>query len=124
MVDEWDGRCAFHVRALKSKPAKPPKCSGLAGACRYAEKHNGTCQPIVERPKPAPQPSGNPGELPQSEPVHDFGWALAQMRAGRKVRRKNEDGTISLHPNGFGFGGNDILLTSGDLLATDWEVAE
>ena len=80
--------------------------------------------------KPAPQPSGNPGELPKAEPVHDFGWALQQMRAGKKVR-------MASWPHGYyvemgnhlwwcitGTRVNEWKGNSGHLLATDWEVAE
>lgn len=105
--------------------------------------------------KPAPQPSENPGDLPKPSPKwepdsptdlpdeeqpqpelvplavgptdHDFGWALAQMRAGKKVRRR-EWGSVGYllvsgeHVlNDWGVAPN---WSSGYILATDWEVAE
>lgn len=69
------------------------------------------------------------------EPVHDFGWALAQMRAGKSVERRKWKGgrrmhtgigpepKIITHAPGF-LGGPDESVRSDDVLATDWEVVE
>ena len=115
----------------------PPLC--LTPGCEKPTGHAPPCEPCGA--KPVPQPSGNSGELTPEQirelkefresraaerkvdpNVHDFGWALHQMRAGRKVRRVNESSIIAFTPDGFHFGGNEILLSKGDLLATDWQV--
>lgn len=154
-LDEWV-KAVNSIRALKSKPApEPSKNPGEFGRGDVRPAHLQTLKPCTcyrnahphvhvahegltadecsRAGKALAMASGvkhvvvEPGGAKIApEPLHDFAWALQQMRAGKKVRRKNESGTINLHPNGFGFGfgGNDILLTSGDLLATDWEVVE
>lgn len=91
------------IRALKSKPAPVDlRLSAnddeeiLASGGGFSHVSGKTTQA-----KPAPQPSKNPGEFDRvvvavdfgsgpsrtvvAEPVHDSGWALAQMRAGKKV---------------------------------------
>lgn len=62
---------------------------------------------------------------------NDFGWALAQMREGHRVRRR---GWMPEESIGIGkiFGKTDIIDEDGSrcsfrdnlpLLATDWEIA-
>jgi hypothetical protein len=61
-------------------------------------------------------------------PKNDFGWALAQMRAGMKVRRRGwrDIEYISIHPK-LGIVDEDSTRTvfrdSDPLLAMDWEIA-
>lgn len=105
--------------------------------------------------KHTPQPSKNPGESQQATPTwepdsptdlpdeeqpqsglvqlavgptdRDFGWALQQMRAGKKVRRR-----VWEYAYFYRFTGKRIEDESGvsavvhweNILATDWEVAE
>lgn len=157
------------IRALKSKTAK---CSGLAGACRYAEKHDGLCHPTMDWPKPATaetqevlssgggfshvsgkttqqglapcgihmgnekstahctREAGHDGEhrhyqpdgrylTEQPNPVHDFGWALARMREGKKVRRQ-----CWVRGQYWALALGSTVLAREDVFATDWQVVE
>lgn len=59
--------------------------------------------------------------------VHDFGWALAQMRAGRMVRRPSWDAGAHVFIREGGWlknGGLAGPLDGAHILATDWEVVE
>ena len=137
--------CFEIVRAMKSKPA--PDC--LTPGCEKPTGHAGPHEPCGARKAPQQcqhpsctlpphdgphedtngmtycvQPSGNPGELP----VHDFGWALQQMRAGKKVRRAafipsahyRLDGCYVMNHTST----TQHLMPWDDLTATDWQVME
>lgn len=59
--------------------------------------------------------------------VHDFGWALAQMRAGKKVRRKGSATPAVLDSQAIDMGWVQLgrgRLSWESMSATDWEVAE
>lgn len=133
---------ALECRALKSKPAPvdlhlsaKDEEEILASGGGFSHVSGKTTQA-----GPAPQPSDDPGELPKDciegrrtyqqcheglcshLVVHDFGWALAQMRAGKKVRRKawgSSSGPVS-------YAGlcNAVPVDPKELVATDWEVVE
>lgn len=109
------------------KPASDarPKQEDYCPECEKPKTAHGmSCSQDV---KPDPQPSRDSGSLPV---VQDFGWALAQMRAGKKVRLPQfaKGDFIELQPkchaiayfNGALFRG--WTTTSEPLLATDWEV--
>lgn len=109
---------------------KQPAPHAHINGCSLDTDHKGACfgpSPMA----PAPQPSGNPGELPQRGPVHDFGWALAQMRAGRAVRRATwmdhefvVMGKARRHGHALHAEDGESVGLSKDVFATDWEVAE
>ena len=132
---DWDwgmGDAQHVVRALKTKPA-PTKCivpgcvlkPGHVPHSHHKDASGKTwCTDVTEDFIASCQP--------QPEPVHDFGWALQRMRAGKKVRRKvwpgnhfYEEVTVG---GGRGLktdrGGEATLICTGDALATDWEVVE
>lgn len=141
---------ALECRALKSKPAlQPAKNPGeLQQAATKWEPDSPTDLPDEEQPPSEPPPeklrelfehreareeaTRSVDALATSD-VHDFGWALAQMRAGNKVRRrewaaqnyegcwwlvKAEDGTS------WWRGSTSFGQEPRHLLATDWEVVE
>lgn len=138
------------IRALKSKPAPQPSenLGELQQAAPKWEPDSPTDLPDEEQPPSEPPPeklrelfehreareeaARRLDSLATSD-VHDFGWALAQMHAGKKVRRrewaaqnyegcwwlvKAEDGT-SWWRASTSFGQEPRHL-----LATDWEVVE
>jgi hypothetical protein len=101
------------VRALKSKPAPIPE-----GTMRDLEALGATREQVLTHVSP--------------EPLHDFGWALQQMRAGKKVRLHQwpSGSHLEFQPkchalayfDGTTFSG--WVSTSEPMLATDWEVVE
>lgn len=68
-LDEWMKAIAA-IRALKSKPATDGQ-------------HYGNFVAAVGKQRYEAMQSSEP------EPIHDFGWALARMREGKKVRLAN-----------------------------------
>lgn len=142
------------IRALKSKPAPDtrPKQEDHCPECEKPKTAHGMSCPQDVRPRPHSNgcaldadhkgacfgPSllemeRQEAKMYQSpEPIHDFGWALAQMRAGKKIRRRVYspgqwyavddgelyacNGTSSQRRDRDGFGAASIL-------ATDWELA-
>lgn len=108
------------VRALKSKPAPRAHLNG----CALDTNHNGDC--VVRYGE-------YQGKAEPPEPLHDFGWALQQMRAGQKVRRGDSSGVFGPIFVALRFSYNDAILDAdgkpahlshSDLRATDWEIAE
>lgn len=146
---------AFYVGT--TKPA--PDC--LTPGCEKSTGHAPPHEPCGA--KPAPQPSGNSGELPGNrkvvrrlgpcptcgesmlhvsgcamgiiesgvvpEPLHDFGWALQQMRAGKKVRREaweDRSAFVSARAGLLKMNGtnSDFTPWESTVFATDWQVVE
>lgn len=101
---------AGSIRALKPKPAPRAHLNG----CGMDTNHRGPC--VVSPPSDT-----------EPEPVHDFGWALAQMRAGKKVRRKWSATPAVLDSQAIDMGWVQLgrgRLSWESMSATDWEVAE
>ena len=46
-------------------------------------------------------------------------WAVKQLQAGRSVKRKHVDGLLAPHTSA-----SHLILTFGDVMATDWQLAE
>jgi hypothetical protein len=93
---------AKHIRALKSKPA-----------------------PQVAAPFSARQVEGLRDLGVTPEPIHDFGWALAQMRAGKTVTRDGWASQNVLSAEGIDKGWVQLgrgRLSFDAMLATDWKV--
>jgi hypothetical protein len=102
--------CAERVRALKSKPAPIPE-----GTMRDLEALGATREQVLTHVS--------------LEPIHDFGWALQQMRAGKKVRRggwqDSEAWSVSRADDGSFWGRASVRQLHWEhVLATDWEVVE
>ena len=56
----------------------------------------------------------------RSKPVPgSIQWAVEQLRAGRSVKRKHVDGLLAPHTSV-----SHLILTFGDVMATDWQLAE
>lgn len=50
--------------------------------------------------------------------THDIGWAVRQMKAGKRVRRNSwRDKRIYIDSEQY-----DPMLEASDLLATNWEI--
>lgn len=80
--------------------------------CSREKRHEGFCKLPPE---------------PQTQPVvHDFGWALARMREGKKVRRASWVNGSFLRFNGYLVSDRESLpeVKTEHLLATDWQVVE
>lgn len=117
-MTEWArGVVRERIRAMKSKPA--PKW----------EPDSPTDLPDEEQPQPELVP------LAVGPTDRDFGWALQQMRAGKKVRRPGDEEIFGpgdiVRPIRFSYNdaiihndGTDARLSHSDLRATDWEVVE
>lgn len=74
--------------------------------------------------KPAPQPSGNPGELPAA---HDFGWALQQLLAGKRVKQGDSPRSWRMREDGALVDQNGIVVfdvSMAQALARNWRLAE
>lgn len=117
------GCVARSIRALKSKPA-PKEC--IVPGCVLPPGHEPRSHHRNADGKTwrTDVTDDYIASCAKPESVHDFGWALAQMRAGKKVRRPMarvvpEFGTIDMNRLRDG-----CTLRSFDLLATDWEVVE
>lgn len=141
---------ASECHALKSKPTPQPSDNPgeLQQAAPTWEPDSPTDLPDEEQPPRTPTPEQE-RELAErreareeatrrldalaTSDVHDFGWALAQMRAGKKVRRPSilDGGRISVDAemrmflvHRIGYANRGFTPSSVDLLATDWELAE
>ena len=56
----------------------------------------------------------------RSKPVPgSIQWAVEQLRAGRSVKRKHVDVLLAPHTSA-----SHLILTFGDVMATDWQLAE
>ena len=56
----------------------------------------------------------------RSKPVPgSIQWAVEQLRAGRSVKRKHADGPLTPHTSA-----SHLILTLGDVMATDWQLVE
>lgn len=118
------------IRALKSKPApkwEPDSPTDLPDEQQAPrEPPPEKLRELFEHREAREEAARRLDALATSD-AHDFGWALAQMRAGKKVRRP-----VWEHPYFYRFTGSRIEDESGvsavvhweNILATDWEVAE
>lgn len=116
-------RAGNSIRALKSKsaPDSRPKQVDYCPECeKLKTAHGMSCSQDVK-----PEPSGYHGECHSQPIVHDFGWALAQMRAGKKVRRSCWVNGSWLRYNGYIVSDRESLpeVKTDHIVATDWEVA-
>lgn len=138
------------IRALKSKPTpdalpkqedycmeceKPKTAHGMScsqdvrprthsNGCALDADHKGACfgLSLLEMERQEARMYQSP------EPIHDFGWALAQMRAGKRVRRAGwtdgEAWSLARADDGSFWGRASIRQFHWEhVLATDWEVA-
>jgi nucleotide-binding universal stress UspA family protein len=105
------------VRALKSKPATISAFAALDALQRACMEHAAAKWEHGEMDGPAP------------EPIHDFGWALQQMRAGKKVRREaweDRSAFVSARAGLLKMNGtnSDFTPWESTVFATDWQVLE
>lgn len=122
---------AFRIRALKSKPApkwEPDSPTDLPDEQQAPrEPPPEKLRELFEHREAREEAARRLDALATSD-AHDFGWALAQMRAGKKVRRRVfipgahyrwDGGCVLSHTST-----PQDLMPWNDLTATDWEVAE
>lgn len=119
------------IRALKSKPApkwEPDSPTDLPDEQQAPrEPPPEKLRELFEHREAREEAARRLDALATSD-AHDFGWALAQMRAGKKVRRRvfipgahyRWDGGYVLNHTST----PQDLMPWNDLTATDWEVAE
>ncbi|WP_223644345.1 DUF2829 domain-containing protein [Corallococcus sp. EGB] len=106
-------------------------CSKTTGFEENRAKYTARGEALKDWARDVRAMKSKPASETPTEPIHNFGWALAQMRAGKKVRKPSmilprfiyldtSDGEQILMAGGATLG----MVTQDYLLATDWEVVE